>query len=73
MKTYEFDVVTDEVPLDATIDRISEIGGVIAVEVLSEANNANGWPTIKVTLNESAANFSALAEIFPDYEQDEQS
>lgn len=71
MKVYELDIATDEIPLDKTVDRILEISGVIAVEVLSEANDANGWPTIKVTLNETEETHSRLSEIYPDYEASE--
>ena len=71
MKVYEFDVATDEIPLDKTVDTILGISGVIAVEVLSEANDGNGWPTIKVTLTETEETHSRLSEIFPDYEESE--
>lgn len=71
MKTYEFDVVTDEISLEQTIENLFAISGIIAVETLSEANDANGWPTIRVTLIESDEAFAKLAEIFPDYAEDE--
>jgi len=71
MKKYEFDVVVDKVPLDETVKNILEISGVIMCEVLSEASSANGWPTIKVTLDESEETYAKLSEIFPDYEDSE--
>lgn len=71
MKMYEFDVVTDEVSLEDTIEKIFSITGVVLVETLSLQNNANGWPTIRVTLNESEETFAKLSEIFPDYSEDE--
>jgi hypothetical protein len=71
MKRYEFDVVVDKVPLDKTVENILKISGVIMCEVLSEANDANGWPTIRVTLDESKETLANLSEIFPDYEDSE--
>lgn len=73
MKTYEFDVVTDKISLEQTIENIFAIGGIITVETLSEANDANGWPTVRVTLIESEETVSKLAEIFPDYQDYESS
>jgi hypothetical protein len=71
MKTFEFDVATDTAPLETTIENIYKIDGVIMVQVLSEENDANGWPTIKVTINESESSLAQLGEIFPDYEDEE--
>lgn len=71
MKAYEFDVVTDEVPLDETIKRLYSIDGVISVGVLQDYDSGNGWPVILVVLHESEETFSELEEIFPDYEEDE--
>jgi hypothetical protein len=71
MKAYEFDVVTDEIPLDETIKRLYSIDGVISVGVLQNYDSGNGWPVILVVLHESEETFSELEEIFPDYQEDE--
>jgi hypothetical protein len=68
MKVYEFDVVTEEISLDQTIENLLGIDGVISVEVLS---SANGWPTIKLTASPSEKFYQSLEEIFPDYEDGE--
>jgi hypothetical protein len=68
MKVYEFDVVTEEISLDQTIENLLGIDGVISVEVLS---SANGWPTIKLTASPSEKFYQSLEEIFPDYEENE--
>jgi hypothetical protein len=68
MKVYEFDVVTEEISLDQTIENLLGIDGVISVEVLG---SANGWPTIKLTASPSEKFYQSLEEIFPDYEENE--
>jgi hypothetical protein len=68
MKVYEFDVVTEEISLDQTIENLLGIDGVISVEVL---DSANGWPTIKLTASPSEKFYQSLEEIFPDYEDGE--
>jgi hypothetical protein len=68
MKVYEFDVVTEEISLDQTIENLLGIDGVISVEVLG---SANGWPTIKLTASPSEKFYQSLEEIFPDYEDGE--
>ena len=68
MKVYEFDVVTEEISLDQTIENLLGIDGVISVEVLE---SANGWPTIKLTASPSEKFYQSLEEIFPDYEDGE--
>jgi hypothetical protein len=68
MKVYEFDVVTEEISLDQTIENLLGIDGVISVEVLE---SANGWPTIKLTASPSEKFYQSLEEIFPDYEDNE--
>jgi hypothetical protein len=68
MKVYEFDVVTEEISLDQTIENLLGIDGVISVEVLE---SANGWPTIKLTASPSEKFYQSLEEIFPDYEENE--
>ena len=44
----EFDVVTEEISLDETVNRLRGTNGVIEVRVVSEANSGNGWPTLFV-------------------------
>jgi hypothetical protein len=68
MKVYEFDVVTEEISLDQTIENLLGIDGVISVEVLG---SANGWPTIKLTASPSEKFYQSIEEIFPDYEENE--
>jgi hypothetical protein len=71
MKMYEFDVVTEEISLDQTVENLLGIDGVISVQVLESANGANGWPTIKLTASPSKKFYQSLEEIFPDYEDGE--
>lgn len=71
MKVYEFDVVVDDVSLEETVEKLLGFDGVIAVEVLSRANDANGWPTIKLTASPSESFYQSLEEVFPDYEDSE--
>jgi hypothetical protein len=68
MKVYEFDVVVEDISLEETVEKLMGFDGVIAVEVLSRANSANGWPTIKLTASPSEKFYQSLEEIFPDYE-----
>ena len=68
MKMYEFDVVTEEISLDQTVENLLGIDGVISVQVLE---SANGWPTIKLTASPSEKFYQSLEEIFPDYEDGE--
>lgn len=71
MKVYEFDVVVDDVSLEETVEKLLGFDGVIAVEILSRANDANGWPTIKLTASPSKSFYQSLEEVFPDYEDSE--
>ena len=68
MKVYEFDVVTEEISLDQTVENLLGIDGVISVEVLG---SANGWPTIKLAASPSEKFYQSIEEIFPDYEDGE--
>jgi hypothetical protein len=71
MKMYEFDVVTEEISLDQTVENLLGIDGVISVQVLDSANGANGWPTIELIASPSEKFYQSLEEIFPDYEDGE--
>jgi hypothetical protein len=44
----EFDIVTEEISLKDTVNKLRKTNGVIQVQVIAKKNSGNGWPTLGV-------------------------
>jgi hypothetical protein len=59
MKTYELDIVTEEVTLEEAVAQINAIEGATVI-LTSENGYGSGWPTVIVSATDEA--FPALQE-----------
>lgn len=57
----EFDVVTDEISLNTTVNNLKKTNGVIQVKVIS---TNNGWPTLSVIAQPTKEFIKIMDEMF---------
>jgi len=60
----EFDVVTEEISLNETVNKLKKTNGVIQVQVISKKNSGNGWPTLGVIAQPTEEFIKIMDEMF---------
>jgi hypothetical protein len=53
MKTYELDIVTEDITLEEAVAQINAIEGVTVI-LTSESGYGAGWPTVIVSVTDEA-------------------
>jgi hypothetical protein len=57
----EFDIVTEEISLNETVNKLKKTNGVIQVQVISQNN---GWPTLGVIAQPTVEFIKIMDEMF---------
>lgn len=60
----EFDIVTEEISLNETVNKLRKTNGVIQVQIISKKNSGNGWPTLGVIARPTVEFIKIMDEMF---------
>jgi hypothetical protein len=60
----EFDIVTEEISLNETVNKLKKTNGVIQVQIISKKNSGNGWPTLGVIAQPTKEFIKIMDEMF---------
>jgi hypothetical protein len=60
----EFDIVTEEISLNETVNKLKKTNGVIQVQIISKKNSGNGWPTLGVIAQPTVEFIKIMDEMF---------